>query len=293
MAMILFKTADAVVPDFFKQGDDFTKRLAGNSSSKTISIKGGVWRMLSGGEEVARNEERAMNFVIINAAPNVSRVFYEGNYEEGKDLAPSCFSADGKQPDAASPAPQASSCANCPQNIAGSGQNNSRACRFNQRFAVVLEGDISGSVYRLQLPAKSLFGKPEGSKMPMQAYAKFLAGHNVPMSGVVTEARFDTAESVPVLRFTAVRPLKQEEWDQVKEQKDTDEALQAIEFKFTPKEAAVVPALPFAKEDVVAVEPPKPAAAAEPVKRASSKPVAPAAPKEVTAILDEWGTDDE
>jgi len=288
--MTLFKSG-AVLPDYLRtDGDEFTKRLAGGAAAgKTISIKGGVWRMMSGGEEIARNEERAMNFVVVNAAPDVARTFYEGTYEEGKESTPACWSADGKTPDSAIKKPQSNSCSTCPQNIAGSGQGNSRACRFSQRFAVVLEGDIGGNVYRLQLPAKSLFGKAEGEKMPLQAYAKFLAGHGVPMSGVVTEARFDTAESVPVLKFRAVRPLTREELASARAQGASDDAVQAVEFKLVTKEAPLLP-LPAAFKEAKA----EPVAAAEPTKRATKKPDAPVTPpKDVTAVLDEWGTDDD
>jgi len=145
-------------------------------------------------------------------------------------------------------------------------------------------------VYRLQLPAKSLFGKAEGEKMPLQAYAKFLAGHGVPMSGVVTEARFDTSEAVPVLKFRAVRPLSREELGSARTQGASEDALQAIEFKLVTKDAAPLLPLPAAFKEAKA----EPVAAAEPTKRATKKPDAPVTPpKDVTAVLDEWGTDDD
>ena len=68
-----------------------------------------------------------------------------------------------------------------------------------------LENDIGGNIYRLSVPAKSYFGRAEGEKMPLQAFGKFLSGHGIPITGIVTEARFDTAEAVPVLKFRAVR----------------------------------------------------------------------------------------
>lgn len=289
--LTLFQSGDAL-PDYLREGDDFTKKVAGTMAGKSISIKGGVWRMLSGGEEIARNEERAMNFVVVNAAPDVGRAYFKGKYTEGQDSTPDCYSADGRTPASNSPAPQASACANCPQNVAGSGENGSRACRYNQRFAVVLEGDLSGPVYRLQLPAKSLFGKPEGTKMPMQAYAKFLAGHGVPMSGVVTEARFDTNEAVPVLKFTAVRPLTREEMQTARERGASAEAMSAIEVNYTPKTPVAQAALP-ASFDAPAPAPAPAPAAAGPTKRAA-KPADPVVPqKSIEDTLKEWGVDGE
>jgi hypothetical protein len=296
----LFKSG-ALLPDYLREGtDELTKRLAGTSGGKSISTEGGVFRMIVGGDEIAKNEDRGMNVVIVNAAQHIARAYYTGTYVKGEASSPVCASGDGKTPDASIKEPQSSSCATCPQNIAGSGQGDSRACRFNQRFAVVLENDLSGNVYRLQLPATSLFGKAEGNKMPLQAYAKFLQGHGVPMSGIVTEARFDTSASVPVLKFSAVRPLTREELTIARAQGASDDALQAVEFKLAPpKEAPALP-LAFAKP-AVAESAPVPKLVAEPVdevqtpvKRAAKKePVAVVASKDVSAVLDDWGSDDE
>lgn len=290
--MTLFKSGNVALPDYLREVDETTKALAGNGGGKQISIKGGVWRMIVGGEEVAKNEDRAMNFVVLGAAPKVSRTFYMGKYEEGKDVSPACWSADGERPNEEVPAAtrQSATCAKCPQNIEGSGEGKSRACRYSRRLAVALENDLEGNIYRLQLPAKSLFGKADGEKMPLDAYAKFLAGHGVPITGVVTEARFDTAEAVPVLKFRAVRPLTREEWDVAKEVSQSEEVRRAIEFKMVVK----------AKSDEGgAKEYQEPAAAApvdEPVKRptkaAKATPPAEPAAGSVEDILKDWGGDD-
>lgn len=289
--LTLFKSG-AMLPDYLRsEPDEMTKRLAGGSADKSISTEGGVFRMIVGGDEIAKNEDRAMNMVFVNAAKDVSRSFYTGTYVKGEASRPVCASGDGKTPDASIENPQSKSCATCPQNVAGSGQGDSRACRFNQRFAVVLEHDLGGNVYRLQLPATSIFGKPEGDKMPMQAYARFLSGHGVPLSGIVTEARFDTSASVAVLKFRAVRPLTREELAVARSQGASEDARQAIEFKLAPPKEQTAPALPaaFAKP---AVEEPE-EAPAPPVKRASKKPEPVAPTKDVSAVLDEWGSDDE
>jgi hypothetical protein len=159
----------------------------------------------------------------------------------------------------------------------------------------VLEGDISGKVYRLQLPSKSFFGKPEGDKMPFQAYAKFLSGHSIPMSGVVTEARFDTSESVPVLTFKAVRPLSKQEYELARGQGKSEAALRAIETKFAEASKQPAAALPptFTASNTPKVE--EPETVTEPVKRESKKSEAsaPVKPKDVDAVLAQWGSDDD
>ena len=292
--MTLFKSG-SVIPDYLREASDATTRdIAGSSGGKQISIKGGVWRMVVGGEEVAKNEERAMNFVVIASGKGVTRTFYADKYEEGKDIKPACWSAEGVVPNEEVANPQAKSCATCPQNIEGSGDGKARACRYSKRLAVALENDIGGNIYRLSVPAKSYFGRAEGEKMPLQAFGKFLSGHGIPITGIVTEARFDTAEAVPVLKFRAVRPLSKEEWELGKAQSLTEDARQAIELKMVPSKAEGMPALPQSfKEAPAAVE--KAEAVAEPVKRApaKAKPEAPAAAKNVSDILSDWATDED
>ena len=290
MSNITLFSAGGAVPDYLRGiVDDTTKELAGGGGGKQISIKGGVWRMMVGGEEVAKNEERAMNLVVLASGKGITRTFYAEKYEEGKATTPACWSAEGVVPNTEVPEPQSSACATCPQNIEGSGQGKSRACSFSKRLAVALEGDISGNVYRISVPAKSFFGKAEGEKMPLQAFGKFLGGHGIPITGIVTEARFDTSEAVPVLKFRAVRPLSQTEWEAAKLQSLTDDARQAVEFKVAPAKSTPALALPSTFSAAPKIE-----AAAEPTKRPSKKPeVAPTPSKDVADILDNWGSDDE
>lgn len=290
--MTLFQSG-SVIPDYLRDVvDSTTKDIAGSSGGKQISIKGGVWRMVVGGEEVAKNEDRSMNFVVLATGKGVTRTFYAEKYEEGKDIKPACWSAEGEKPNAEVQNPQHPTCQGCPQNIEGSGEGKARACRYSKRLAVAIENDIGGNIYRLSVPAKSYFGKAEGEKMPLQAYGKFLAGHGIPITGVVTEARFDTNEAVPVLKFKAVRPLTREEWETAKAQSQTEETRQAIDFKMVPSKAETgVPALPQAFKEA-----PVPAAAAptpEPTKRAKKAEAAPpAAAKNVDDILNQWANDD-
>ena len=49
---------------------------ASEYTSRRISIKGGFFRKVVNGEEVAKLKDREMNVIIINALPKVSRQFY-------------------------------------------------------------------------------------------------------------------------------------------------------------------------------------------------------------------------
>jgi len=270
--------------------DEATKALAGNkankaagSSMKRISIKAGVFRMIVDGKEVAQNEDRAMPIIIAAAAPHDSRTFYAKRFEEGQTVsAPDCWSNDGKIPDAKAVNPQAARCLDCPQNIAGSGQGNSRACKYSRRLAVLLENDPTHAVYQITLPSNSLWGSENG-KLGIKPYAEFLGSHGLGVTHVVTEMRFDTASSSPKLHFKATRPLTEEEIVDVIEAGKSKEAQRAIGATAAELDGAKL-AAPKAE-----VTPPPEIEAApvvkEPVKREKEKA---AAPKDVSAILDDW-----
>lgn len=219
-------------PSFVKRGElsAVAKALAGGNvgGGKRISIKGGVFRLMSDGKEIASIEDRHLDVVIVNAAPKVSRTFYMGKYEEGNTSAPSCWSADGETPDASSSDKQSDSCATCPQNIAGSGDGQSRACRYSQRLAVVLANDVEGDVMQLSLPAQSIFGKEEGDNRPLQAYARYMAAQGAGADMVVTRLKFDTRAAVPKLFFKALRWLTDDEYATATEKGQTREAVSAV-----------------------------------------------------------------
>lgn len=300
-ALTLFKGGQ--LPTYLKAGlDDTTKALMGSGSSgKRISIKGSVYRMFSGGEEVGICEDRAMNIVIVAAAPNVSRTFYAGTFVEGANASPDCWSAEGATPSDLSENKQSSTCALCPQNIKGSGQGESKACRYSRKLAVVLAHDIEGDVYQMTLPSTSIFGKGEPDKLPLEAYVRYLASHNVPVTAVTTEMRFDTKVATPKLTFRAVDGLSEEAWEICRVQGETQEAKDAITTTFNPskktesidqviqQKIADTPAVkpkPKVKAPVEEV-PVEPIDGVEPVKVATKKITAAATP-EMTALLDEW-----
>jgi hypothetical protein len=290
--MTLFSKGGNTLPAHLKnlQLDATTKALMGGSGGtggKRISIRGNVFRMMVDGKEIAQNEDRAMNIIIAAANANVSRTFYAGTYQEGQAMAPTCWSNDGVTPDIKSEQPQASKCASCQQNIKGSGQGDSRACRFSQRLAVLLENDIRGDIYQLTLPAQSIFGAPENGKMPLQSYAKFLGSHGLPVTAVVTEMRFDTASATPRLTFKAVRPLNEEELAMTQDKGQSTEAKLAIAATAAQMDGATK--AEFIRPPAVEAPKAEPKVEAEAVETAEpTKRTKKAAPKDVADILDDW-----
>ena len=225
------------VPAFAKNAalSATTLALAGGVSAgagmKRVSIKGGVFRLLSGGKEIASIEDRHLDVIVVKAAPKVSRIFYAGSYDkDAAAAAPDCTSNDGEKPDAGVRNPQSSSCATCPQNIAGSGNGQSRACRYQQRLAVVLANNPEGDVLQVTLPATSIFGKEDGDKRPLQAYARAMAAQTPPVNldSIVTRMKFDTKAESPKLIFAPVRWLTDEEFEIVQTQSTSKDAEKAI-----------------------------------------------------------------
>lgn len=271
--------------------DDATNALAGESlGSRRISIKGNVFREYIGGKEYRVSEERSMNVVIIKAAPKVSRVFYSGTYVEGETVSPTCWSSDSQRPDEKVKDKQSATCLNCPQNIKGSGQGDSRACRYQQRLAVVVDGEVDREeVYQLVLPPTSVFGDGEKGKLPLQAYARHLKNHGTPITGVVTEMRFDTASPTPKLVFKPVRPVTEEEFNTIQRLKDSQEANNAVTMtvaqtdgvKDKPKPALAAPKAEAEPEKVEAEE------VEEPKKAAPKKAAVSAEPK-LEDLVGEW-----
>jgi hypothetical protein len=302
--MTIFSSGN--LPSYLKniELDATTKNLAGSGGggggNRRISIKGGVFRMMVNGEELMVNEERSMNVVIVASSP-LGRTFYEGAYDsEAAPKAPSCWSPDNTKPAADVKTPQANTCMSCPQNIKGSGQGEARACRFNQRIAVILEGDLSGDVYQLSLPATSIFGKGvDGQKLPMQAYVQSIAALKLPIGAVVTEMRFDTASATPKLVFRGIRPLEESEYVISKEQGLSDDATRAITM--TVSQTDGVKAVEFAPTTPApaAIEPPKPKAKPAPTPEIYDEPAidepvkvskedAPAPKADLLNLIDEW-----
>ena len=292
------------VPAFARNNElsDTAKALTGGSVSsvKRISIKGGVFRLVAGGKEIASVDERHMNVIIVKAAPKVSRIFYAKSYDADNITGPDCWSNDGERPDPTAEHKQSVTCMNCPQNTAGSGQGNSRACRYQQRLAVVLENNPTGDVLQLTLPATSVFGKEDGDKRPLQAYARFLAVQNPPVNPeqIVTEMRFDTKAEAPKLHFKPVRWLTEEEYEVVKAQAESPDAQRAIVMTTAQSDgvkAAPVLAIP-GKPPVVEKKPqtaPVAEADEEPeVRSTAAKPSAvPAKKSKLADIVSDW--DDE
>jgi hypothetical protein len=191
-----------------------------------------------------------LDVIVVKAAPKVSRIFYAGSYDkDAAAAAPDCTSADGEKPDAGVKNKQSASCSMCANNIAGSGNGQSRACRYQQRLAVVLANNPEGDVLQVTLPATSIFGKEEGEKRPLQAYARYMAAQTPPVNldAIVTRMKFDTKAESPKLIFAPVRWLTDSEYLIAQEQALSKDAEKAVSVTPAAADGVVAPA-PLALE---------------------------------------------
>lgn len=313
----------AQLPTFARKRSGQTSALAkalagggGGGYPRKISIKGGVFRLIADGKEVAAIEERYLDVVIVDAAPKISRAYYKTKFKDSESSAPVCWSDDGVTPDATVAAPQATACASCPMNVKGSGDGDTRACRHNQRIAVVLANDIGGDILQMTVPGKSLFGKEDNGRFPLKAYATWLQAANIEPNEVVTRMRFDTKEEHPKIQFKTQRWLEDSEYATVEQQAESDKAKAAVAApKYSSQAitspAAKPPSLPAPAsddDDDEAAPPPK----AEKPKKAKPAPAAaddddddtpptvrkqPEAPKmperkPLASVVADWDTDD-
>jgi hypothetical protein len=187
------------------------------SSFPILSIKGSKWAVrYSGDTEPMLNAEGdsvpAIQVVILQSNPNVTKTYYKGKYEEGDDAQPDCASCDGKTPDKGVENPVAKSCEGCPMNAWGSRITESgkdgKACQDSRRVAVLSAGDLKSDVFDgnpllLRVPATSL--------KELSAYSRQLSAQGLSYKAVVTKVSFDPEAAYPKLMFKAVRALNEEE----------------------------------------------------------------------------------
>lgn len=270
--------------------------LEHGSTFKRISIKGGVFRLIVGSKEIATKDERYMDVVFVNAAEKIGRTYFPGTYEEGSGQPPVCWSVDGDTPSPDVKNPQHSSCKTCPQNVKGSGNTaDARACRHQQRLAVVLENDIGGDVFGLQLPATSIWGDNTAKGYPLSSYSEQLKSRNIDPGHIVTRVSFDVNSATPKLVFAPQRRLTRDEAIQAVEQGMTESAKQAVTMVFKERDDAAgmgVVHQPSKHVDTQANADVVPQASpAEPAVRPTATPAAKNTAK-VADLIKQFGTDD-
>lgn len=303
--LTIFKQQGAVSTAAKRELSDLAKSLATTSNVRRIATNtNGTFKRIVNGEQIGKAIRGEFNAIIVDALPKVSRTFYADKYDpDAKPTLPDCWSNLGDKPEAAASNPQASNCASCPQNVVGSGENGKgRACRFQRRIAILLEGDDSGDVYQFNVPAKSLFGKGSGNVHPFESYVKFLIANGESPDTVVTNIAYNLDAETMELQFTPMRGINDAEYELVKEARNDPATRQMIVLTVAAQdqagERAKAAAKPVEEEKPKIVYSDEPddedEIVEEPKKRAAKKADAPVAEqKDLASVLNAWGDDDE
>lgn len=216
-----------------------TALMQGVSSGFAVfSIKGKVWHLSRGDDKKlitkkAYDEHGNMHdtgepaasieVVILNANPNLSRVYYARGYEEGADGKPDCYSNDGITPEADATDPQAVKCATCKHSQYGSKLNDNGskgwACANSRRIAVASPSNLDEPIL-LRIPGASL--------KPLGLYAKELDDHGYMFNEVITRIGFDYSVAHPALTFKPAGLLPDDVLDTVSAQASSDLVAQMI-----------------------------------------------------------------
>jgi hypothetical protein len=146
---------------------------------------------------------------------------------------------------------------------------------------------------QLTLAATSIFGKEDGDKRPLQAYARYLAAQNISPETLVTRLKFDTKAAVPKLFFQPVRWLDDTEFATITDKGQSDEAKKAITMTVSQTDGIKPLALEGKKPEAKAVEAEE---VDEPEVRKEAKAKPTAVPKKagnLASVVDNWDADDE
>ena len=301
----IFKNRDVAVVGK-KAPSALTQSLMKASRLKRISPRNGKFVRVVNGDTAGKLAEPLRVVLVGVAQATAQRVFYMKAYDPSADAtAPDCWSNDGNKPDVSIKKPQGTTCETCPQNVKGSGQGATRACRFERRVAVVLPDEIGGNnegdVYQIKLASKSIFGKGAGQLFPLNAYIDYVIANGENIDGVVTEMSFDEDDNQVVffraVDFVASHPELQAV---VADAVESSEAHKAVvltvaavdkgedsseEFEEKPKKVQ-------AAKQVEEEEEEEEEKVAEPTKRASKKATPPTEPKSSLAdVVSAWSDD--
>ena len=288
------------LPDFLQAAEvsALTKALVGTGGGvKRITHKNGVFRKVIGREEMGKTRE-PIDVIIVNASPKVGRIFYMKQWSpDAEPTAPDCFSNDGQRPDPKAANPQANRCDECEQNIKGSGQGNSKACRYSRRLAVALVDDfgtsLEGSVYQINLASKSLFGESVGENTaPFESYAKYLANNGKSVDWVITRISSNEDNDNQSILFTPVGFINRAQHAVTSELSTKEEVQRLVIMTPYQAEAAGAKALAAPKGKVAAAEDDE--EVEEPKKRPSTKSSteAPAPKKNLDAVIKAWSDEE-
>lgn len=213
------------------------KDIVGSGPSfPVLSIKGKVFTLVKGTEKKVLTREddpdevlQNINLTVVRANTK-SRVFYVKAYTEGESdgAKPTCFSADGVEPDASASEKQAKKCAICPQNVWGVRDGKGTACSQNTRLAVI-DASNKSEPFLLRVPP--------ASRKAFADAVRLAETRGLDYNMLVMKVGFDKEAPSPKLTFKPVGLLPDDTYSAVQAMYE-DEIVKEIVGIHTPKAEA-------------------------------------------------------
>ena len=173
----------------------------------------------------------AKQVIVIGAAKNMHRQYYDAPFIDNNAKAPVCFSSDSTKPDVKAPVPQAKFCMTCTKNIKGSGEGGTKACRLHQKIAVSEYDNLKGPVYQFIVTSQSLFNKSDSFEgMGFLQYVKKLMYQGQSISSVVTKITKTNDGMYSKVSFKPVAYLNRRELDYLQQRSNSEEVDDCLSF---------------------------------------------------------------
>jgi hypothetical protein len=216
--IIPFAENALAIPSYMSQFNlaesEFLK--GGNVTPPLISTNKGMFTAILDGEQQG-NRQHTLDVVIVGESPSgraTGRIWYAGAYDPNTSAkSPDCFSNDGKTPDASAPNKQCSNCAECPQNVKGSGQKPGTVdCRFTKTLAVVVPAAGFDTVWQLRVSAQGIFAAadPAAGVYGLNALRSLLVQKRLTAELILTRLSFPEG-STGGIRFQPIGLLAEQD----------------------------------------------------------------------------------
>lgn len=190
--------------------------LAGMSGALPphVSIRSNRFTLVDAAGNKQTLDSLYLDCCFVDLSDKIAKLYYEGEFEEGSDDPPTCWSADGITPSNEAVSKQARTCAECQWNVRGSDTSKLsgkpiKACRDEKWSAVTLvsvqmnpQKQVVGSA-PLHPEILWQFKITPGSFKNWRAYAKRCQDQGVDMSLLVTRIGFEQGKN-GVLTFQPV-----------------------------------------------------------------------------------------
>jgi len=192
-----------------------------SSGFPIIRIKGKEWSLSMGKDEEYDIDGRSIDVVILRDPAINSRTYYPGGYQgaASKGKRPTCWSMDGKRPDADVEEPESPVCDTCPRNRTHTNDQGMkvRDCANGRRLAVLPWPEWTTALLGKPLIKPCLLRVPGASLQALKVYGEDLGRMGFPYFALRTTISFEKKSEFPKLIFEKGVVLKDEELDIIDE----------------------------------------------------------------------------